>query len=162
VNPRLHEYTRSARVFCAEPDAVGENQIRVVVGGGCSIRADAVASSIAKVWPLKREVENPSEDGQKRISVEHETVQQLRGCDSRLRGWRCDVCSCVILHPDILVQQSGAFVAVTMFALPTVGQRKVTRQTINKALTPALRMTFQLNSGLIQIKPSLFDFDGLG
>jgi hypothetical protein len=61
-----------------------------------------------------------------------------------------------------LEQQSGAFVTVTMFGLATVGQRKVPRQTINKALRPTLRMTFQLNSGLIQIKASLFDFDGLG
>jgi len=66
------------------------------------------------------------------------------------------------LHPDILEQQSGAFVTVTMFGLATSGQRKITRQTINKALTPALRMTFELNSGPFQIKPSLFDFDGLG
>jgi hypothetical protein len=68
-------------VFCAEPNAVGENQIRGGGVGGRSIRADAVASSIAKLWTLKRGVENPSEIGQKRIKVEHETVQQLRGCD---------------------------------------------------------------------------------
>jgi len=86
VNPRLRELARSARVFCAEPNAVGENQIRGGGDGGRSIRADAVASSIAKVRPLKRGVENPSEVGQKRISVEHETVQQLLGCDSCLHG----------------------------------------------------------------------------
>jgi hypothetical protein len=61
---------------------MGENQMRGGGVGGRSIRADAVASSIAKVWPLKRGVENPSEIGQKRISVEHETVQQLPGCGS--------------------------------------------------------------------------------
>jgi len=66
------------------------------------------------------------------------------------------------LHRDILEQQSGALFTVTTFGLATSGQRKVTRQTINKALTPALRMTFQSNCGPIQIKPSLFDFDGLG
>jgi len=33
------------------------------------------------VWALKDGVENFSEMGQKRISVEHETVQQLLGCD---------------------------------------------------------------------------------
>ena len=82
MNPRLHEHTRGARVFCAEPNAVGENQIRGGGVGGRSIRADAVASSIAKVRALKRGVENLSEAGQKRISVEHETVQQLLGCDS--------------------------------------------------------------------------------
>ena len=82
VNPRLHELARSARAFCAEPNAVGENQIRGGGVGGRSIRADAVASSIAKVWPLKCGVDNLSEAGQKRISVAHETVQQLRGCDS--------------------------------------------------------------------------------
>ena len=81
MNPQLHEHTRSARVFCAEPKLVGENQIRGGGVGGRSIRADAVASSIAKVWPLKRGVENLSEVGQKRISVEQETVQQLLGCD---------------------------------------------------------------------------------
>jgi hypothetical protein len=32
------------------------------------------------------------------------------------------------------------------------GQRKVTRQTTNKVLTPALRMTSELSSNLIQIK----------
>ena len=82
MNPRLHEPARSARMFCAEPNALGENQIRGGGVGGRSIRADAVALSIAKVWPLKRGVENLSEIGQKRISVEHETVQQLLGCDS--------------------------------------------------------------------------------
>jgi hypothetical protein len=81
VNPRLPEPARSARVFCAEPNAVGENQIRGGGVGGRSIRADAVASSIAKVRPLKRGVEKFSEVGQKRISVEHETVQQRLGCD---------------------------------------------------------------------------------
>jgi hypothetical protein len=79
VNPRLRELARSARVFCAEPNAVGENQIRGGGVGGRSIRADAVASSIARVRPLKRGAENLSEVGQKRISVEHETLQQLRG-----------------------------------------------------------------------------------
>jgi hypothetical protein len=69
-------------VFCAELNAVEENQIRGGGVGGRSIRADAVASSTAKVWPLKRGVENLSEIGQKRINVEHETVQQLLGCDS--------------------------------------------------------------------------------
>jgi hypothetical protein len=53
-------------------------------------------------------------------------------------------------------------VIVTTFGLATAGQRKVTRQTINKVLKLALRMTLELNFGLIQIKPSLFDFDGLG
>ena len=82
MNSRLRRRARSARVFCAEPNAMGENQTRGGGVGGCSIRADAVASSIANVWPLKRGVENLSEIGQKRISVEHETVQQLLGCDS--------------------------------------------------------------------------------
>ena len=86
MNPRLREHARSARVFCAEPNAVGENQIRGGGVGGRSIRADAVASSIANVWPLKRGVDKLSEIGQKRISVEHETVQQLLGCDSCLHG----------------------------------------------------------------------------
>ena len=76
------EYARSACVFCAEPNAMGENQIRGGGVGGRSIRADAVASWIAKVWPLKRGVGKLSEIGQKSISVEHETVQQLLGCDS--------------------------------------------------------------------------------
>ena len=81
MNPRLRELARSARVFCAEPNVMGENQIRGGGVGGRSIRIDAVASSITKVWPLKRGAEKRSEIGQKRISVEHETVQQL-GCDS--------------------------------------------------------------------------------
>jgi hypothetical protein len=107
-------------------------------------------------------VENPSEIGQKRISVEHETVQQLLGCDSWPHRSRCDVCSFVILHPEILEQQSGVFVTVTTFGLATSGQRKVTRQRTNKALMPTLRMTFELNSGPLRSKPSLFDLDGLG
>ena len=82
MNPRLRKHARSARVFCAEPNAVGENQVRGGGVGGRSSRADAVASSIDKMWPLNRGVENPSEIGQKRINVEHETVQQLPGCDS--------------------------------------------------------------------------------
>jgi len=86
VNPRLRKLARSARVFCAEPNAMGENQIRGGGVGGRSILADAVASSIARVWPLKRGVENLSEVGQKRLSVEHETVQQLLGCDSCRHG----------------------------------------------------------------------------
>ena len=86
MNPRLRKLARSARVFCAEPNAMGENQIRGGGVGGRSILADAVASSIARVWPLKRGVENLSEVGQKRLSVEHETVQQLLGCDSCLHG----------------------------------------------------------------------------
>jgi hypothetical protein len=58
------------------------------------------------------------------------------------------------LQLGILEQQSGAFVSVTVITLgfATSGQRKVTRQTINKALTPALRITAQFNSALIQIK----------
>ena len=59
------------------------------------------------------------------------------------------------MHPDILEQQSGVFVTAITFGLATVGQRKETRQTINKALRPALRITLQLNSDLIQIKESL-------
>jgi len=86
VDPRPRELTRSARKFCAEPNAVGENQIRGGGVGGRSIRADAVASSIAKVRPSKRGIQNLSEIGQKRISVEHETVQQLPGCDSCPHG----------------------------------------------------------------------------
>jgi len=121
---------------------MGENQIRGGGVGGRSIRADAVASSMTKVWPLKRGVDKLSVVGQKRISVEHETVQQLRGCDLCPQRSSWDVCSGVILHPDILEQQSGAFVTVIMFALPASGQRKVTRQTIIKTLIPVLRMTF--------------------
>ena len=86
MNPRLRENARSARVFCAEPNAMGENQIRGGGVGGRSIRADAIASSIAKAWPLKCGVGNPLEIGQKRISAEHETVQQLLGCDSCWHG----------------------------------------------------------------------------
>jgi len=86
VNPRLRERARSARVFCAEPNAKGENQIRGGGVGGLSTRADAVASLIAKVWPLKLGAGKQSEIGQKRISVEHERVQQFLGCDSCPHG----------------------------------------------------------------------------
>ena len=86
MNPRLRKLKRSARVFAAEPNAVRENQVRGGGVGGCSIRADAVASLIAKVRPLKRGLANRSEAGQNRISVEHETVQQLPGWDWCPRG----------------------------------------------------------------------------
>jgi hypothetical protein len=86
VNSRLREHTPSARVLGAEPNAMGEDQIRGGGVGGRSIRADAVASSIANVRPSNRGMGNPSDIGQKRISVEHETVQQLLGCDWFLHG----------------------------------------------------------------------------
>jgi hypothetical protein len=135
---------------------VRENQTRGGGVGGRSIRANAIASSIANMRPSNRGVGNPSDIGQKRISVEHETVQQLLDCDvSPPHRLCCGVCSFIILHPDILEQQSGDFVTVITFGFATSGQRKVTRQTINKALTPALRMTRHLTSSLIQIKESL-------
>lgn len=85
---------RTQRVrFCAEPNAVRKNQIRGGGVGGRSIRADAVASSFAKVC-----------------------------------------------------RQSCGFASLTTVALPTVGQRKVTRQTINKTLALALHMVSQVNS----------------
>ena len=155
MNSRLHEHARSARVLCAEPNSLRENQIRGGGVGGRSIRADAVALPFENMRPLKPGVGNPSEIAQKRISVEHDTVQQLPGCDlSPPHRSCCDVCSWVILHPDILAQQSSTFVTVTTFDLANSGQRNVTRQTINKPLRPALRMRPQFNSGLIQIKAS--------
>jgi hypothetical protein len=62
-----------------------------------------------------------------------------------------------ILHPGILAQQSGAFASVTVMTLDlaTSGQRKVTKQTLNKTLRPTLCITPQSNSSLIQIKESL-------
>jgi hypothetical protein len=86
-------------------------------------------------------MENPSEVGHKRISVVHETLQQLPGCDSSPpHRLCCDVCSCAILHSDILEQQSGGFDMAITFDLPTAGQRKLMRHMISNALTPALRM----------------------
>ena len=158
----MHEHTRSARVLCAEPTGLRGNQIRGGGVGGRSTRADAVAWSIANFWALKRGVGNRSEVGQKRINVEHETVQQLLGCDSCRQGCSCDVCSAVILHIGILEQQSDAFVIVTTFGLATSGQRKVMRQTINKALKPALRMMFHFKLGHDLDQTMLFDFEGLG
>jgi hypothetical protein len=138
LNPRLLEYARNARLLRRAERCGRENQIRGGGVGGRSIRTDAVASSIAKVWPLKRGVENLSEVGRKRISVEHE---RCNNCWAAIHGCS-DGCSCVILHCDILEQQSGAFVTMTTFGLAISGQRNVTRQTINKVLIPALRMTF--------------------
>jgi hypothetical protein len=60
------------------------------------------------------------------------------------------------LQIGILEQQSGVFVIMITFGLATSGQRKVTRQTINKALTPALCITVQLNPSLIQINAALW------
>lgn len=119
MNSRLHERAFSACVFCTEPNGMGENQIRGGGVGGCSIRSEGVASSIAKVWPLKDGVENFCEIGQKRISVEHETVQQLLGCDLCPQGSSFDVCSGFILQPVIVEQQSGAFVIVMTLGLAT-------------------------------------------
>lgn len=155
MNPRLRKHANSTRVFCAEPNAMRENQIRGGGVGGRSIRVDAVASSIENMRPLKPGVGDPSEIAQKRISVEHDTVQQLPGCDlSPPHRSCCDVCSGGILHPGILAQQSSTFVTVITFDLAISGQRNVTRQTINKPLRPALRMRPQSNSALIQIKAS--------
>jgi hypothetical protein len=86
LNPRLREHAHTGRVLCVESNAMGENQLRGGGVGGRSIRADAVASSIAKMRPLKRGAGNLSEVAQKRLSVMHETVQQLLGCDSCPHG----------------------------------------------------------------------------
>jgi len=79
VKPRPRE--RAQRAGFAPSRSVGENQIRGGGIGGRSIRAEAVGSPVEKAWPVKRGIEKASEVGQKRISVEHETVQQLRGWD---------------------------------------------------------------------------------
>ena len=134
--------TQGAHVPRAEPESLRENHVRGGGIGGLSIRAEAVVSDVENARPVKPGVKKPSDVGQKRISVEHETVQQLRGCDSWSAHRFCgDVCSCIILHPDILEQKSDGFGIAITFDLPTKGQRKVARHTINNALTPALRMT---------------------
>jgi hypothetical protein len=126
----------------AEPESLRENQVRGGGIGGLSIRTEAVVSAMENAWPVKPGVEKPSDVGQKRISVEHETVQQLRGCDSWSPHRFCgDLCSCIILHPDILEQQSDGFGIAITFDLPATGQRKVARHAINNALIPALRIT---------------------
>jgi len=55
----------------------------------------------------------------------------------------CDreVCSSAILHVCAFEQQAGGFASEITFGLPTAGHKKAKRQTINNALTPALRMT---------------------
>ena len=156
MNPRPRERVRGAHVSRAEPESLRENQVRGGGIGGFSIRGEAVLLAVENAWPVKPGVKQPPDVGQKRISVEHETVQQLRGCDSWSPHRFCwDVCSCIILHPDILEQQSDGFGIAITFDLPTEGQRKVARHTINNAFTAALRITSQFNSGLIQIKESL-------
>jgi len=142
VNPRLRERVRRAHVPRAEPESLRENHVRGGGIGGLSIRAEAVVPAVENAWPVKPGVKKPSDVGQKRISVEQETVQQLRGCNSWSAHRFCgDVCSCIILHPDILEQQSDHFGIAITFDLPAEGQRKVVRHTINNALNPALRMT---------------------
>ena len=69
---------QSARCI-APSQSVGENQIRGGGIGGRSIRIEAVASPLEKASPVKRGIEKAFAVEQKRISVEHETVQQLRG-----------------------------------------------------------------------------------
>ena len=81
MNPRLREPAHNAREVLRRAECCGESQIRGGGVGGRSIRADAIASSIAKVCLTNPGVDNLSEAGQKRISVEHEIVQQLPGCD---------------------------------------------------------------------------------
>jgi hypothetical protein len=60
---------------------VGENQIRGGGIGGGSIRAEAIALLPKKLWLVKRGIEKEFAVEQKRISVEHETVQQPRGLE---------------------------------------------------------------------------------
>ena len=57
-----------------------ENQIRGGGIGGRSILTKALGSPVKKAWPVKQ-IEKAFEVGQKRIIVEHDTVQQLRECD---------------------------------------------------------------------------------
>jgi hypothetical protein len=92
--------------------------------------------------PVKRGIEKPTEAGQKRISVEHEFVQQLEGCDSSPAHPLCDeACSCGFAHPCILAQQFCAFVTAKALGFPSAGQRKVLRHTITNALAATLCMT---------------------
>jgi hypothetical protein len=65
---------------------VGANQIRGGGISGRSIRAEAVGSPVQKTRPAKSGIEKASELAQNKISVEHETAQQLRGCDSCPHG----------------------------------------------------------------------------
>jgi hypothetical protein len=140
VKPRPRE--RAWRTCFAPSRSVGENQIRGGGIGGRSIRAEAVASPVEKTWPSKRGIGNGFAVGQKRMSVEHEDVQQLRCWDRSVAHPLCDreVCSTAILHVCALEQQTVGFGAVITFALPTAGHRNVKRQTISKATMPALRM----------------------
>ena len=162
MNPRLRERVRRAYVPRAEPESLRENHLRGGGTGGLSIRAGAAVSAVENAWPVKPGVKTPSDVGQKRISVEHETVQQLRGCDwwspHRFSG---DVCSCTILHPDILEQQSDRFGMAITFDLPAEGQRKVARHTINNALTPAFRMTTSAYRGVDPNQSILSELGGL-
>jgi hypothetical protein len=89
--------------------------------------------------PVKRGTEKPTEAGQKRISVKHEFVQQLEGCDSSPAHPLCDeACSYGLAHPFILAQQFCAFDTAKAFGFPSAGQRKVLRHTITNALAVAL------------------------
>jgi len=92
--------------------------------------------------PVKRGIEKPTEAGQKRISVEHEFVQQPDGFDSSLAHPLCDeACSCGFVHPCILAQQFCAFVTAKVLGFPSAGQRKVLTHTITNALAATLCMT---------------------
>jgi hypothetical protein len=68
-------------VYLAPSRTVEENQIRGGGIGGRLIRAKGVASSVENARPIKRGIEKTLEGGQRRVSVEHETEQQLRGCE---------------------------------------------------------------------------------
>jgi len=98
-------------------------------------------------WPVKKaslangRIAKPSEAEQKRIKVEHETVQQLRDCDSWCAHPVCDEAfSCAFAQPGILAQQAD-FTTVIMLDFPTAGQRKLLRHTITNAMVAALRIT---------------------
>ena len=92
--------------------------------------------------PVKRGIEKPTEAGQKRISVEHEFVQQLEGCDSLPAHPLCDeACSCGFVPPSILQQQLCAVVIANALGFPSAGQRKVLRHTITNAMAATLCMT---------------------
>jgi hypothetical protein len=141
---------------------MGENQIRGGGVGGRSIRANAVASLIAKVRPLKRGEENSSEVGQKRISVEHESVQQTLGLRF-VSAWLTMRC---LLGRHFAPRHFGA--AIWRFRYRDhvrFGHFRAEKgnEADNQQSTQASSAhDVSGYSGPFQIKPSLFDFDGLG
>jgi hypothetical protein len=109
--------------------------------GGRSLRTDAMESVVKTIRSVVDGIDKVSRGAQKRINAEHDTGQQLIGCDSSpIHPLRSGACFFVFTHSLVVGQQLGFFVEATALGFPTAGQRKTPRQTINTPAVTALRI----------------------